>query len=482
MTSRNDFAGHPATAIERVGAVRLGRQRSPSTATGDYMTKYIRAGNITDRGLDLSDVFKMNFEPQERQIYGLRNNDILLVEGSGSAQHVGKSAIWRDEIEECCFQNTVIRFRAHAVDARYALIVFRHYVASGVFAQTARGIGILHLGAARFANLSFPLPPSEDQINIVAVVDERTSEIRETREALESALTRIAEQEKEILSQMANGTLPITTAPQKDDNSQEDSRNITNKERGAPLIQQALPTEGGETSVYPWAGVLPDGWHWVQMSDIADIKIGRSRSPKNSQGSNMRPYLRVANVLEDRLDLSTITYMNFTEEEFAQYRLEPDDVLLNDGQSPELVGRPAIYRGDPPGVCYQNHIIRFRPGPDVDPEFAVLVFRHYLHAGHFRAIARWTTNIATLSLKRFSAMPFPLPDIRQQRQLASEARYRLDSSDEQRRMVIDSLKRLPLLEEEILFQAVRGALRWSQVWGLGGVCGVSVQSGRLCGR
>jgi hypothetical protein len=26
------------------------------------------------------------------------------------------------------------------------------------------------------------------------------------------------------------------------------------------------------------------------------------------------------------------------------------------------------------------------------------------------------------------------------------------------------------------------ALRWSQVWGLGGVCGVSVQSGRLCGR
>jgi hypothetical protein len=26
------------------------------------------------------------------------------------------------------------------------------------------------------------------------------------------------------------------------------------------------------------------------------------------------------------------------------------------------------------------------------------------------------------------------------------------------------------------------ALQWSQVWGLGGVCGVSVQSGWLCGR
>jgi len=321
-------------------------------------------------------------------------------------------------------------------------------------------MGILHLGAARFANLSFPLPPSEDQTHIVADVDERTVGLRETQDTLESALSRIAEQESEILAQSANGTLLIAAPPSQYDNISVDNfkRPLGDRKGPEQPIPQSVPVEEGETTLYPWVGELPEGWRWVRVSDIAALKLGRMRSPKNSQGTDMRPYLRVANVLEDRIDISEITYMNFSPEEFALYRLEPGDILLNDGQSPELVGRPAMYRGEPPDVCYQNHIIRFRAGPDVDAEFALLVFRHYLHAGHFRALARWTTNIATLSLNRFSAMPFPLPDIDQQRQIANEARQRLDASNDQRRIVIDSLTQLPRMEEEILAQAVAGLL------------------------
>lgn len=442
-----------------MGAVRLGRQRSPSTATGDYMTKYIRAGNITDRGLNLSDVLEMNFTPQERQIYELRDNDVLLVEGSGSAEHVGKPAIWHNEIPGCCFQNTVIRFRAHAVDARYAFIVFRHYVTSSVFAQAARGVGIQHLGAARFASLPFSLPPKEDQASIIETVEDRTAELRETQMALESALSRIVEQNNEILAQAANGTLPITMT-QAGTGYEFDGdgvRSYGDIQGPARTLQPSLSFEIDE-ALYPWAGELPLGWRWVRVEEIADLKLGRMRSPKNNQGPDMRPYLRVANVLEDRIDLSEITSMNFSPEEFELYRLEPGDVLLNDGQSPELVGRPAMYRGEPPDVCYQNHIIRFRSGPQVDPEFALIVFRHYLHAGHFRELARWTTNIATLSLNRFSAMPFPLPAIETQRQIANEARQRLDASEVQRKMIVDSLSRLPSMEEEILAQAVTGML------------------------
>jgi hypothetical protein len=39
-----------------VGEVQLGRQRSPKNRSKDYPTKYIRAANITEKGLDLSDV------------------------------------------------------------------------------------------------------------------------------------------------------------------------------------------------------------------------------------------------------------------------------------------------------------------------------------------------------------------------------------------------------------------------------------------
>ncbi len=43
----------------------------------------------------------------------------------------------------------------------------------------------------------------------------------------------------------------------------------------------------------------------------------------------MRPYLRVANVYEDRIDLSDVMEMNFTPEEFETYKLKHGDILLN---------------------------------------------------------------------------------------------------------------------------------------------------------
>lgn len=97
--------------IEQLGEVQLGRQRSPKNVSNHFPTKYIRAANITEKGLDLSDVFEMEFKLSERDRYALRHGDIILSEASGSASQVGKPAIWRDELPLCCFQNTVIRLR-----------------------------------------------------------------------------------------------------------------------------------------------------------------------------------------------------------------------------------------------------------------------------------------------------------------------------------------------------------------------------------
>ena len=145
--------------VGEAGSVRLGRQRSPDKQSGIYSTKYVRAANITPSGLNLAELYEMDFDPREREIFGLQNGDVLLTEASGSASQVGRAAIWRGDVEPCCYQNTVIRFRPRLSIPGYALIVFRHYAAAGVFGRIARGVGIQHLGASRFANLTFPLPP-----------------------------------------------------------------------------------------------------------------------------------------------------------------------------------------------------------------------------------------------------------------------------------------------------------------------------------
>ncbi len=167
---------------------------------------------------------------------------------------------------------------------------------------------------------------------------------------------------------------------------------------------------------------LPSGWAWRQVKEVGDLKLGRQRAPSNHHGPNMRPYLRVANVQEARIDISDVLEMNFEPDEAARFLLEAGDVLLNEGQSYELVGRPAIYRGEIPGACFQNTLIRFRPSSEtVLSEFALIVFRAYMRTGRFRQEAQQTTNIAHLSLGRLSVIEFPLPPLPEQKRIVAKA-------------------------------------------------------------
>ena len=411
--------GWVQTTVGSVGRVRLGRQRSPEQHSGRFPTPYVRAGNITPAGIDVSDILEMDFTPDERAVYTLVDGDVLLTEASGSASQVGRPAIWREELPLCCFQNTVIRVRPHVVDPEYALLVFRHYMASGVFAEAARGIGIQHLGGSRLEQLPFPLPPLAEQHRIVAEATRRTGELHAAADSLETALARTHEQDSEVLSAAVAGRISAADSAPSD---------------------------------------LPSGWRLAPVREVGEVRLGRQRSPASHNGPDMRPYLRVANVFEDRIDLSDVKEMNFTPEEAEIYALEPGDILLNEGQSLELVGRPAMYRGELPGACFQNTLVRFRAGPEVDPEFALLVFLHYLRAGEFRRIARGSTNIAHLSRTRFAAMPFPLPPLDEQRAIASEVRRLLDESRVRRETIVGSLARIAEVEREVLAAAVSGVL------------------------
>jgi type I restriction enzyme S subunit len=165
---------------------------------------------------------------------------------------------------------------------------------------------------------------------------------------------------------------------------------------------------------------LPEGWCWTRIEAVGDVQLGRQRSPKDHHGSHMRPYLRVANVYEDRIDTTDILEMNFTPYEFETYRLRPGDILLNEGQSLELIGRPAMYNGEVPGACFQNTLVRFTSSIAIERRYALMVFLAYMHSGVFQRIARWTTNIAHLGAGRFASLAFPLPPAEEQARIVAE--------------------------------------------------------------
>lgn len=162
--------------------------------------------------------------------------------------------------------------------------------------------------------------------------------------------------------------------------------------------------------------MLPDGWEILAVQEVGEVQAGRQVGP--GFPGELRPYLRVANVYDGRIDGSDVKLMRFTDREFQRYRLESGDILLNEGQSLELVGRPAMYKGEPQDCCFQNSLIRFRPSARVDASFALKRFQQCMNDGTFQQVAKKTTSIAHLGVSRFASLRLPWPPIEEQRHIA----------------------------------------------------------------
>ncbi|MCP6698099.1 restriction endonuclease subunit S [Pseudomonas donghuensis] len=186
--------------------------------------------------------------------------------------------------------------------------------------------------------------------------------------------------------------------------------------RGIDANGQLRPLQSEAPQLYKESplGWIPKEWDIVNVREAGEVKLGRQRSPNHEHGQYMRPYFRVANVYDGFIDFTDVLEMNFSPSEQEVYSVRPGDILLNEGQSLELVGRCALYEGQPGIYCFQNTLVRFRANENTVPEYAQLVFKYWLDTGCFTHIAKQTTSIAHLGADRFADMPFPSPNAGEQ--------------------------------------------------------------------
>lgn len=166
-------------------------------------------------------------------------------------------------------------------------------------------------------------------------------------------------------------------------------------------------------------GVIPEDWEVCPVKSKGEVLTGKALAV-NGPGKQ-RPYLRTKNVFEGRIDIDDVLTMPMTDDQFAQFQLQHGDVLLNEGQSLELVGRCAIYQGEYTEPCaIQNQLIRFRAKAGVSGVFASYVFRYSQLSGVFARIALQTTSIAHLGGSRFQQLCLAWPETeREQSAIAS---------------------------------------------------------------
>jgi type I restriction enzyme S subunit len=156
------------------------------------------------------------------------------------------------------------------------------------------------------------------------------------------------------------------------------------------------------------SGVIPSDWEVKSVKSIGDVCAGKALASKAP--GQMRPYLRTKNVFDGRIDIDDVLSMPMTENEFSRYCLREGDILLNEGQSIELVGRCAMYKNEYPHPCaIQNQLVRFRAYENTSASFATHLFRSCQTRGVFSQIAMQTTSVAHLGVSRFQNLKLPLP-------------------------------------------------------------------------
>ncbi|MFI7537484.1 restriction endonuclease subunit S [Streptosporangium sp. NPDC049376] len=178
--------------------------------------------------------------------------------------------------------------------------------------------------------------------------------------------------------------------------------------------------------------------------------MGKQLSPASQGATGQFPYLRVANVLRGRIDYADVKTMGFSLREREIYGLKPGDILLNEGQSLDLVGRSAIYGGGEGEFCFQNTLVRFRSGDHVLPAYAQAIFERWLDTGVFAAIAKQTTSIAHLGGERFSALKFPLLALAGQQRIIEVA----DALLRQERVIMALIEKLQGIRLGVLLDAM----------------------------
>jgi type I restriction enzyme S subunit len=186
-------------------------------------------------------------------------------------------------------------------------------------------------------------------------------------------------------------------------------------------------------------GPLPEEWEVLRLGALFEIQQGKALSPRTRAGGRKRPFLRTANVLWGRVDLSVLDEMHFDEEEEARLALVPGDLLVCEGGD---IGRTAIWEGQLPVVLYQNHLHRLRPArAGVDPLFYMYWMQAaWLLLGFYGGAGNKTT-IPNLSRSRLAAFPVPLPPLPEQRAIAHVLRT-VQRAKEATEGVIAALKEL----------------------------------------
>ncbi|MBK8133224.1 MAG: restriction endonuclease subunit S [Gammaproteobacteria bacterium] len=163
------------------------------------------------------------------------------------------------------------------------------------------------------------------------------------------------------------------------------------------------------------------GWETHSLGSISDVQGGLQVTSKRNDYEMDAPYLRVANVYRDRLNLNEIKRIGLTPAELSRVRLRKGDLLIVEGHgNPEEIGRSAVWDGSIENCVHQNHLIRVRvDSSQLTPLYASFFINSPSGRQQMFRAGKTTSGLNTISSKNVKETMVAVPPIGFQNQFAA---------------------------------------------------------------
>jgi len=357
---------------------------------GTQLAPYLRNVDVQWERINTIDLPLMDFSEGDRKRYALRDGDLLVCEGG----EVGRTAIWKGEIDECFFQKAVHRLRptSEEDEPRYFRYFMRMAVDAGLF--TVRNAStIAHLTAEQLRIVRFPAPPRAQQRAIADYLDRETGRLDALLVAKERVVGLLVEKRRAIITRAVTRGL----------------------DPNAPLRDSGIP----------WLGAIPAHWELKRLKHVGRAIIGLTFDPADTvtDGSGVL-VLRASNVRDQRIVLDDNLYVSMEIPDDLRTR-EGDILICSRSGSRALIGKNALIDRDSADHSFGAFMTVFR-GPH--NAFLFYVFNSPLF--EYQAGAFSTSTINQLTVETLNGMEIPLPSQSEQEAIVEQLREslaRLDS-------------------------------------------------------
>jgi type I restriction enzyme S subunit len=208
----------------------------------------------------------------------------------------------------------------------------------------------------------------------------------------------------------------------------------------------------------PSPHAFPAGWRFVKLGEV--IRNAQAGFACGERDANGIVQLRMNN-LDTRGNFIWDDVLRVPRENnnIEPFLLVPGDVLFNNTNSTELVGKSALFTGYAEPIVYSNHFTRLRTvGDALLPDVLASWLNHQWQKGVFAAICNKWIGQSAVKTDRLLNLEIPLPPLAEQRRIAAVLREQMAAVEKARAAAQAELAAINALPAALLRRAFNGEI------------------------